>query len=137
MTVGRLIVFHKGRRIEKHMDPAEGMAKMKDLVERGYKAHYVYKTERSLYPPRSDNLALMKEGMWWCPFCRRWRWFKVPPFKEDAVTFSNDWYLNSFHRQEIKICAWCHISEMDFDVRRANGTWGEERRRRRRKRRRR
>jgi len=137
MTVGRLIVFHKGRRIEKKMGPEEGMMKMKELVGRGHKAHFAYKTSRSLFPPVDDNLALRGDGMWWCPFCRRWRWFKVPKFTTDASVGSDAWYLNSFHRQQIKICAWCHISEMDFDVRRANGTWGEERRRRHRKRRKR
>lgn len=137
MTVGRLVVFHRGRRIEKKMDPEEGMTRMKELVAKGHKAHYVYKTTRSLFPPVDDNLALMNDGMMWCPFCRRWRWFKVPKFKDDVPFGCNDWYLNSFHRQEIRVCAWCHISEMDFDVRRANGSWGEDRKRRRRKRRRR
>lgn len=136
----RLIAYHQGRRVEKRYDDhTDAVATCKKLRTKGVKAHValIRPDKRWLFPPADDDLSERDDGKLWCPFCRAWRYFKVPPFREGAEVSTEAWFMNSLHRQEIAACSWCHISEMDFDVRRANGTWAEIGRKRRRKKRRR
>jgi hypothetical protein len=136
----RLIVYKDSRRIEKgYTDHTAAVSVARTLRKKGLRAAIVTSRviDRFLYPPEDDDLSARDEGMLWCPYCRDWRWFKVPRFTRDADLRSAEWFLNSYHRQDIRCCAWCHITELDFYVRKANDTWGEQRRRRRRKRRRR
>lgn len=136
MTVGHLIVFKDGQRIDKRVHES----RLKDAVEavkmyrdHGFKAHLVYRTDRGTFPPPHQVEEMRFQGMLWCPYCRTWRWFSVPKFRSRAEVNTDAWFMNSFHRQGIKVCQWCHISEMDWWVRKVNGTWGESNHRRRRK----
>lgn len=135
----RVVVFHQGRRIERNsLTLDEGKELVRKLHSKGVKSALVtcdvllaYR-----YPPPGDDLSNRNMGMMWCPYCREWRWFKIPKFTGGAPVGSEPWFMNSFHRQEIAVCAWCRIGENDFHVMRANGTWGNMGRRRRRKKRR-
>lgn len=136
---GQVVIFHKGHRTTKVIHPThlrEAATKVKELKAKGVKAHLVYRTDRSKYPAPDEIEEHREAGELWCPYCRAWRWFTVPKFKPDADFGTEDWFMNSFHRQEIRVCQWCHMSVSDFYVRRANGfSIGETTRRRRKKRR--
>lgn len=141
----RVVVFKDGHRIEKkvHVDHlAKGVAAVKAAREKGYKAHLVYRTADSVFPPPKQIAAKRDEGYLWCPYCRAWRFFSVPKYKALAsVVDSNgnlilQGYLNAMANQDMKVCQWCTISENEWYVRKANGTWGESTRRRRPRRRR-
>jgi hypothetical protein len=135
----RLVVYHRGRRIEKRYEEHTEAATMaKKLRRKGVKFALV--TARVApsrrFPPDGDDLSARRaEGMLWCPYCGAWRWFKVPKFTPGAEVWTEAWFMNSFHRQEIKVCGWCRISEYEFEIRMVNGTFSEQRKRRRRKRR--
>lgn len=110
---------------------------MKEQKSKGAKIHLAYRLETSLFPPPNTVDDKRNEGMLWCPYCRAWRWFTVPGFHSKAEVNEEDWFMNSFHRQGIRVCRWCHISEMDFYVCKANGIFGEVNGAKRRKRKRR
>lgn len=115
-----LIAFEHGRRIEKLTRDVRGaMVVAEQLREKGIKAHVASRNGMGLkhYPVGRPE----DESQLWCPYCRRWRWFKIPSLKRHVEIGSTEWMLNSFHNQEIRICAWCCISELDFHVKRANG----------------
>lgn len=136
----RLIVYHRGHRVEKRYDDhTEAVAAAKKLRSKGVKAHVaLLRTDRRwLFPPVDDDLSERDAGKLWCPYCRAWRYFKVPPFRSGAEFGTDHWYLNTFHKEGIAACSWCLISELDFDVRRANVTWTEMGKKRRRRKRRR
>lgn len=132
----RLVAYHRGRRIEKRYEDHRDAAPIaKKLKRRGVKISLV---TTHVIPSREypdSDLSPRAEGKLWCPYCGAWRWFKVPKFTRGADVWTEAWFMNSFHRQEIKVCAWCLISEVEFSVRMANATFGEARKRRRRKRR--
>ena len=136
----RLILFKDGRRLEKYYDDhTEAIPIVRKLKRNGIKATLVtckVASSRAL-PPAHDDLSARAEGMLWCPYCGAWRWFKVPEFRKGATftPINLQAYLNSCYRQGLKVCAWCCISENEFSVCVANGTWGNKDKRRRRKRR--
>lgn len=104
----KVIVFHKGERVEKLFhNPKKGQSLVAQLSERGVKAHVVCRRYPH-FPPKGEA---PEPGMLWCPYCRRWRWFKVPKKRPPFSTL------------EIKCCAWCWISEDDAFVKNYNGTW--------------
>ena len=136
---GHLILYVRGKRVDKPVPQRNirtAATKVKELKDKGVKAHLVYKTDRSLFPPPDEIDEMRGEGYLWCPYCRTWRWFTVPKFKPGAEVNSEEWFLNSFHRQDIKVCQWCRISVTDFYVCKANGIWGENNGRKRRRKRR-
>lgn len=143
---GRVVIFHKGKRIAKrvHRDNlAEAAARVKKLREQGFRAHLVFRTDSGTFPPPRTIEPMRDLGKWWCPYCRAWRFFSVPRYKASNQPISDGYgpisdrfYMNSCAMQQIRLCQWCLISENDFYVRKANGTWGEintTRRRRRKK----
>lgn len=111
---------------------AEVVAKLKS---KGVKAHLVLRTDKGTFPPTAQIEDKRAEGMRWCPYCRTWRYFSVPKFKHNAAISSEEWWTNSYHRQGIKCCQWCGISESEWWVQKVNGSFGENPRRRRRKKR--
>ena len=138
----KAIVFQQGRRTEKRITKAQlPQAKqiVKTLRERGAKVTIVPCTIDSTYNflyPHPDDIDEMREiGKYWCPYCRDWRWFRVPKAYVDPVPMSREWYLNVYRNNETKICAWCEIPLKDFYVCRANGifeeVWSGKRSRRR------
>lgn len=129
----RLVVFQSGRRIEKRYEDHRLAAPVAHKLQRKgvkYRVVAAKVLERYKYPPLDDDLASRQEGKWWCPYCRDWSFFKVPKFTPGAEVGSTEWFLNAAHRQGIRVCAWCLISEVDFSVRMANGEWDRPRRRR-------
>lgn len=133
----RLVVFQSGRRIEKRYEDHHLAAPLASKLQRKgvkYRVVACKVLERYKYPPMDDDLSARQEGKWWCPYCRAWSFFKVPKFTPGAEVGSTDWFLNAAHRQGIRVCAWCLISEVDFSVRMANGEWDRPRRRRRKRR---
>jgi hypothetical protein len=134
----RLVVFQNGRRIERGYEDHRLAAPIaKKLQRKGVKYRIVASKvlDRYKYPPLDDDLEMHRdEGKWWCPFCRDWSFFKVPKFTPNAEIGSTEWYLNGAHRQGLRVCAWCLITEMEFYVRMANGEWDRPRRRRRKRR---
>lgn len=134
----RLVIFKDGRRIEKRYEDHRLAAPVVEKLQRGgikYRIVAAKVLERYRYPPLDDDLSSRNGGKWWCPYCRDWSYFKVPKFTPNAEVGSVEWFMNGAHRQGIRICAWCLITEMEFSVRMANSTWAEQPRRRRRKRR--
>lgn len=135
----RIVVFNNGRRIEKTYDDHHDAAIVaRKLKAKGVRYRLVLNDvlRKYQYPPLEDNIEYLRgEGLWWCPYCREWSYFRVPKFTPGAPIWSEAWILNSFHRQGLKICSWCRMSEAEFYVKHANGIWNEKPRRRRRKRR--
>jgi hypothetical protein len=133
-----VVMYRDGHRISKPIRPhqvSQAVAKVKELKAKGIKAHVVYLTDKRKFPPPSTIEANRNEGKLWCPYCGAWRWFTVPSFNEHAEVGSEEWFLNSFHRQGVKICKWCHISVLEWYVCKANGIFAEKPMARRRKRR--
>lgn len=132
-------MYHNGKRTTKSVSPRSIRAandKVKELKARGVKVHLVYLTERRQFPPPDSIEANRNEGRLWCPYCGAWRWFTVPKFKPDAEVGSEPWFMNSFHRQGIRVCQWCHISVLEWYVCKANNIFAEKpiiRRRRKRR----
>lgn len=132
----RIVIFAHGKRLEKITDDTEGALQLVAKLNKkdGIKAHVVSR-HKVFWPPDDDNWFLADEGMVWCPYCRRWRWFAIPREVEDATTI---WDIgqNVLHSQGIRCCQWCGISVQDWDVCSINDLWGENegRRKRRRKR---
>ena len=132
-----IILFHKGKRIERDVDePLAAAATVKALNrKKGVKAHLVC-FNRPIWPPEDDDMSAAGQGMTWCPYCRRWRWYSVPPYREKAEFMSPEWFMNTFHGQEIRVCQWCWVSEGDWYVKAMNGLFDREKGRRRRRKRR-
>lgn len=123
----KIVVFRrkdgKLERVVKDVrDPKLALEKVKELNEReGIKAHVVCKRFPK-FPPKGEP---EDSDQLWCPYCRRWRWFRVPKNR------------SPFTALEVLCCPWCFISEDDFFVKQFNGTWeGRKNRRRRAKRKR-
>lgn len=134
----RIVVFRDGRRLERRYDDHHDAASLvKQLKAKGVRYRLV--TSRVLpqfqYPPIHDDLSSRNGGKLWCPYCREWSYFRVPKYTPHAEVGSDSWFLNACHRQGLKVCAWCHISQLEFSVKLANGLWSEQPKRRRRKRR--
>jgi hypothetical protein len=139
----RLIVFNKGKRIEKRV-PLQRLPELKELV-RKLRAHGVKccvalsnitPGAAYLFPPPDEIQERREEGKLWCPYCRDWRWFRIPKAYPNAEIMTREWFLNVSRNNETSICAWCEMPITDFYVGRANGIWAEVRtgtRRRRRK----
>lgn len=138
----RVIVFKDGRRIEKRInDHTKAIPVVRELRRKGLRVALVlsHVVDKRRYPS-GDIEEERFAGKWWCPYCGAWRWFKVPKFKENGVTVDltdTQFYLNSCFRQGLRVCAWCYVSENEWSVKNANGTWAEQPKRRRRRRRRR
>lgn len=146
----RLVVFHKGKRVEKRLRLSKTTVaalkeKAADLKEKGIKCRIIALTTPRLFP-RGDIDEARGLGKLWCPYCGDWSYFRVPkphrgaepPDIEAGEEISREFFLTSCWRQGIKVCAWCEISEMDWYVRKVNGTFeqgssGKRRRRGRRK----
>lgn len=135
----RLVVFKDGHRLVKPFDDHKEAARYAKQLPESIRKRIVTNVvvPRFSYPSGDDDLTARAEGKLWCPFCRDWSYFRVPKFKHGVTGSITDepMFLNSCHRQDIKVCSWCHITELDFNVRMANNTFGEERRRRRKKKR--
>lgn len=140
----RLIVFHKGKRVEKRLRlNRDSVATLKDkatqLRERGVKCRVVCLTTQRLFP-HGDIKGEREAGKLWCPYCGDWSFFRVPkpypkaqaPMFADGEVMSREFFLTVAWRQDLKVCAWCEISENDWYVCRANGTFGSHMGRRRR-----
>jgi len=135
----RVVVFRQGKRYEAKV-PRGSLDVAKEKVRtyraKGYKAHLVLRTDRGSFPPPYEIREYREMGMLWCPYCRAWRWFTVPKFVRHTEIGSDDWFMNSFHRQGVKVCKWCRISVSDWWVCKANGIFhertGERRRRKKR-----
>lgn len=136
----RLILFKDGRRLEKrYEDHRDAVTIVRTLRKKGVKATVAtcLVVNARKYPPADDDLHARDEGMLWCPYCGAWRWFKVPKFTPHTKVMTAPWIMNSMHRQDIRVCAWCQISLHDFWVRKANGITAETAGTRRRKKKRR
>lgn len=127
----KLIVFFNGKK-RKHYsitDPRKGAKLATALTKRGHKAHLIsanHILDGYEYPPRKHSVQLWQHGMFWCPYCRRWRWFGVPrsfrghsPFEDSPQGIMNAW-----NRLGVRCCSWCLISIDDWYVKRANGLFG-------------
>lgn len=101
---------------------------MKVLREKGYRAALVPSNviDKRMYPPPRTIAENRNVGKLWCCYCGDWRYFAVPKFHPHAEVASEEWFLNAFHNQLVKVCKWCRISEDDFYIRRVNDTWGEK-----------
>lgn len=125
----RIVLFKNGRRIEKRLPASQrdaAVAKVRQLREKGVRAHLVPSNViRNRMWPSGDIKEHRDAGELWCPYCGAWRWFKIPRAYPNAEFMSVEWYLNSFRNQEIRVCAWCCITMLDFYVCKANGTWAE------------
>jgi hypothetical protein len=80
---------------------------------------------KGIHPPRDEIRQRRDEGYLWCPYCRSWRFFKLPQFYPHAEVGSEEWFLNSYRNQNIPVCAWCRTSVSDWFVLRANSLFGE------------
>ena len=134
----RLVVFHKGKRIEKrvHRKSLPKLVSMyQDLKSQGVKCHIVGMTENRLFPPVRSIRENLEEGRLWCPYCGAWRYFNVPRAYLHAEFGSREWYMNVYRNNETRCCAWCDMPIKDYYICRVNGiyeeVWGAARRRRR------
>lgn len=137
----KLVIFHKGKRIEKSVADKQALvAAYRKLQGQGVKVHIVSKHRG--YWPKTDDEGPSNPDMTWCPYCRKWRYFSIPEVKEGPFEPHSEEWLDSLHRRVLNSslipwCQWCHISFMDFDVRRMNDMVGWAPRKSRRARRRR
>mgnify|MGYP001396176301 CR=1 FL=1 len=134
----KVVVFKDGRRIEKtYDDHKEAQGIVKRLAVKGIKVRLITCTaiRKFYYPPEDDNLYCRTIGMLWCTYCRDWSYFKVPRFKQGTVIGTLDWFMNTFHRQGIPVCAWCYVPDNDYYVMKANATWETQYRKPRRRKR--
>lgn len=125
---GHLVVYKQGKRIDKRVHKSklkDAAVKVKELKAQGIKAHIVWRTEAGTYPPPHEIREMREGGQLWCPYCRTWRWFAVPKFTPNAEVCTDQWYMNSYHRQSLKVCKWCTISILDFWVCKANSIFAE------------
>jgi len=125
---GHVVIYKNGKRIDKRVHKSklrDAADRVKQLKAQGVKAHLVWRTDSGTYPPPREIKPMRDLGQLWCPYCRAWRWFAVPKFTPGAPVCSPEWYMNSYHRQSLKVCKWCTISMLDFWVCKANGTFGE------------
>lgn len=137
----RIIVFRDGKRLERIITQSqleEAKTKVRALRAEGHKAAIARclinpDTPRT-YPPPESVSGMRAQGYLWCPYCRAWRYFRIPRGHDDVEISSPEWFTNSLRNQEIKICSWCHITERDFWVAKVNGTWEESKAKRHRKR---
>ncbi len=143
----RIIAFRDGHRIDRRV-PTEQLEQAKVAVRKlraeGHKATIVRclvnRFSKDLFPPDDEIEERRLHGYLWCPYCRTWRYFKVPRLHTYNGGFgSREAFLNSAHNQGVPICAWCEISVYDYHVGIVNGIFaeirGSRRRRTRRKRR--
>lgn len=121
----RIIIFAHGKRIEKITDDTEGALQLVAKLNKkeGVKAHVVSRS-KPFWPKDDDNWYLAEQGMVWCPYCRRWRWFNVPREIKNATT-PYDVAQNVYHRQGVRCCQWCGASIKDWTVCYINDLWGE------------
>lgn len=134
-----IVVYRSGHRTTKRVPEHNVLAaasKVKELKAQGVRAHLVYLTEKRKFPPPDSIEENRNAGMLWCPYCGSWRWFTVPTFDPRAEVASEPWFMNSFHRQGIKVCKWCHISVLEWYVCKANNIFAEKPTQRRRRKRR-
>ena len=137
--IGRVVVYHKGRRVERKIPKTqikEAAEWVKTQKAQGVKAHLVYRTDMSVFAPAEEMDDNFSAGRWWCQYCRSWRYFTVPSYtdRDDLEVGSEDWFMNSFFLQGVRCCRWCRISENDWYVKKANGFLHEKPVRRHRKR---
>lgn len=129
-TIGHLIVFKDGKRIDKAVAPhnhKKARKLAKQIRKAGGKAVFAYARDKTMFPPPGTQQEKRDEGMWWCVYCGEWRWFRVPKGHVHAEVNSREWFMNSFRNQLTRVCSYCEISEHDWYIKRANGLWGETR----------
>lgn len=126
MNKWEVLVYHKGKRIVKSVPDAKaGLALVEQLKVKEVTAHLVSRLKA--FPPK----GVPNDGELWCPYCRRWREFRVPQGDEDAPIGSYSWQNAVLSRLEIPICPWCGITTQEFHVKTFNNLWLQDGRRRR------
>jgi hypothetical protein len=119
-----VVVYHKGKRLVKSVpDAKRGLALEAAFKNKGYAAHLVSRTKA--FAPKTEEGP---EGSLWCPYCRRWREFRVPRGDEDAPVGSYAWQNSVLARLEIAMCPWCGVTVEEFHVKYHNNLWFAERR---------
>ena len=125
-----IVVYHKGKRVVRDVPDAKiGLELDSKFKEKGYASHLVSRRKR--FPPKGEG----KDGELWCPYCRRWREFRIPRGNEDAEIGSWGWSSSVLCRMEVQVCPWCGITVRDWYVKRFNDLFGQEQVRRRSKKR--
>lgn len=120
-------VYHKGKRLTKDVPDAKtGLEVDKLFKEKGLASHLISK--RKAFAPKTEEGP---EGTLWCPYCRKWREFRIPRGDENAEPMTWNWWLATLGRMEVRICLWCGITIRDWYVKRFNGLFGQEEVRRR------
>lgn len=126
MNKWEVLVYHKGKRIVKPVPDAKaGLTLVEQLKAKEIAAHLVSKLKA--FPPKGEA----QDGQLWCPYCRRWREFRVPRGDEDAPIGSYAWQNAVLSRLEIRICPWCGMTDQEFYVKTFNNLWLVDNRRRR------
>lgn len=123
-----MVIFHKGKRIEKLVfDQKASIATYKSLRDKGVRVCFVSRVRG--YWPKSNDAGPPDPGMLWCPYCREWRWFRVPETKRGNFEPMSEEWMDQLYRRVLSNsttpwCSWCHISVADFEVKQKNDMWG-------------
>lgn len=88
--------------------PTEAIAFAKKLKREGFEPVVI--SANKAYPPTKKQEEKRRAGDMWCPYCIRWRSFKLYALKRKNYT------TDAFLR-----CPVCTISTNDFFVRKYNG----------------
>ncbi|HET7713633.1 MAG TPA: hypothetical protein VFK94_04895 [Patescibacteria group bacterium] len=101
----------EGKLSKKHFEgksPAEAVQFAKQLKKQGLSPN-VFSSNHA-FPPTKDQEEKRRPGMMWCPYCIKWRNFKMMAIKRSTYT------SEAFMR-----CPICTISVNDYYVRKYNG----------------
>lgn len=115
-----VVVIRDHKRLEKKVPSSEvGQQVVAQLNEKdGYAAHLV--SRHRAFPVKGDDPG---DGRWWCPYCRRWRFFVVPrgDTEYDILDEKGELYLPAYlalcQRLGLRLCLWCLTSQAEFYVR--------------------
>jgi hypothetical protein len=115
-----IVVIRDHKRLEKNVPDArtgqEVVARLNETP--GTQAHLV--SHYRAFPIKGED---PDDGRWWCPYCRRWRFFVVPrgDTEYDILDENGKLYVPAYlamcQRMGLRVCLWCLTSQAEFYVR--------------------
>jgi hypothetical protein len=131
----KVIIFKDGKRRQERYDGIhldEQVQHVRDLRADGTRATIVFSNitryARGFFPPKDQIADNRQQGLLWCPYCRTWRYFKVPKYHlQGGEVGSRVWWMNACNQARVPVCAWCEISIYDYYVGVANNIHAEVR----------